>query len=84
MPFGGFHPLWLLVLLVIVLVIFGPGKLPELGGAVGRAIQEFRKASTELRDEVTRSASSEPSTTSSAPTPPAAVDAPTSQAENKG
>ena len=84
MPFGGFHPLWLLVLLVIVLVIFGPGKLPELGGAVGRAIQEFRKASTELRDEVTGSTTSEPSTTNSVPTPPAAVDAPTSQAENKG
>ena len=32
-----FHPLWLIILLAIVLIIFGPGKLPELGGAVGRA-----------------------------------------------
>ena len=84
MPFGGFHPVWLLLLLVIVLVIFGPGKLPELGGAVGRAIQEFRKASNELKDEVSRSVSSEPSSTSSTPAPPGAVEAPKSQAENKG
>jgi sec-independent protein translocase protein TatA len=84
MPFGGFHPVWLLLLLVIVLVIFGPGKLPELGGAVGRAIQEFRKASTELKDEVTRSANTEPSSSSSPPAPSGAAEPPKSQAETKG
>jgi sec-independent protein translocase protein TatA len=47
-----FHPLWLIILLAIVLIIFGPGKLPELGGAVGRGIREFRKASTEITEEV--------------------------------
>jgi sec-independent protein translocase protein TatA len=47
-----FHPLWLIILLAIVLIIFGPGKLPELGGAVGRGIREFRKASSEVTDEV--------------------------------
>jgi sec-independent protein translocase protein TatA len=47
-----FHPFWLIILLAIVLIIFGPGKLPELGGAVGRGIREFRKASTEITDEV--------------------------------
>lgn len=51
MPFG-FHPLYLVVLLVIVLIIFGPGKLPELGGAVGRGIREFRRTSNELTDEI--------------------------------
>jgi sec-independent protein translocase protein TatA len=51
MPFG-FHPLWLVVLLVIVLIIFGPGKLPELGGALGRGIREFRKTSNELSEEM--------------------------------
>jgi sec-independent protein translocase protein TatA len=53
LPFG-IHPVFLLVLLAIVLIIFGPGKLPELGGAVGRGIREFRKASSELTDEVKR------------------------------
>lgn len=32
------------VILVIALVIFGPGKLPELGGALGRGIRDFRKS----------------------------------------
>ena len=47
-----FHPFWLIILLAVVLIIFGPGKLPELGGAVGRGIREFRKASTEITSEV--------------------------------
>jgi sec-independent protein translocase protein TatA len=51
---------WIIGLLVVVLIIFGPGKLPQIGGAVGTAIKEFRKATTELKDEVTRSTSPEP------------------------
>jgi len=47
-----FHPFWLIILLAIVLIIFGPGKLPELGGAVGRGIREFRKASNDISSEV--------------------------------
>lgn len=49
----GNHLIWV-VLLVIVLIIFGPGKLPQIGSAVGSALKEFRKATTELRDEVAR------------------------------
>jgi sec-independent protein translocase protein TatA len=37
----------LLVILVIVLVIFGAGKLPELGEGLGKGIRNFRKATTE-------------------------------------
>ena len=51
MPFG-LHPAYLIILLAIVLIVFGPGKLPELGGAVGRGIKEFRKASSEITEEV--------------------------------
>jgi sec-independent protein translocase protein TatA len=80
MPFGGFHWGYLLILLVIVLIIFGPGKLPELGAGLGRAMQEFRKASTEFKDQVTQATSSEPAPSS----PPPAVEAPKSQAETKG
>ncbi len=47
-----FHPFWLIILLAIVLIIFGPGKLPELGGAVGRGIREFRKASNDITADV--------------------------------
>jgi sec-independent protein translocase protein TatA len=55
-----FHPLWLALILVIVLIIFGPGRLPELGGAVGRAMREFRKATTELTNEVTSAVQAKP------------------------
>jgi len=41
---GGWE--WL-ILLVIVLIVFGVGRLPEIGGAIGRSIREFREASRE-------------------------------------
>ncbi len=34
----------LIVILVIILVIFGAGKLPQIGGAIGKGIREFRRA----------------------------------------
>jgi sec-independent protein translocase protein TatA len=52
MPFMNIHPAFLIVLLIIVLIIFGPGKLPELGGAAGRMMREFRKTSSEITDEL--------------------------------
>jgi len=55
-----FHPIWIGVILVIVLIIFGPGRLPELGGAVGKAMREFRKATSELTNEVTSAAHATP------------------------
>jgi TatA/E family protein of Tat protein translocase len=36
-------------ILVIALLLFGPNKLPELGRLVGKALREFRRASTDLR-----------------------------------
>ncbi|MBJ7598686.1 MAG: twin-arginine translocase TatA/TatE family subunit [Candidatus Nephthysia bennettiae] len=67
MPFG-VHPGFLIILLVIVLVVFGPGKLPELGSAVGRGIREFRKESDKVMDEMKPSTSDKESP---APTTPA-------------
>lgn len=37
----------LLLLLVVVLLLFGSNKLPEIGGGLGRAIRNFRRASSE-------------------------------------
>jgi len=34
----------LIVILVVALLIFGPGKLPEIGSALGKGIRDFRKA----------------------------------------
>lgn len=39
----------LIIILVIVIVIFGAGKLPEIGGALGKGIREFRSATKELQ-----------------------------------
>ena len=36
----------LVLILVIALVVFGPGKLPEVGKALGRSLQEFRRATS--------------------------------------
>lgn len=47
---GLFQPWHLVVILVIVLIIFGPGKLPDLGQSLGRGIREF-KASVKGEDE---------------------------------
>lgn len=41
---GLLQPMHLIVILVIVLIIFGPGKLPELGAGLGKGIREFKKA----------------------------------------
>jgi sec-independent protein translocase protein TatA len=43
----------LVIILVIVIIIFGVGKLPELGGALGKGISEFRRAQAGL-DELTK------------------------------
>jgi sec-independent protein translocase protein TatA len=71
------HPAFLIVLIILVLIVFGPGRLPELGGAVGRTLKEFRKATSDLKDEVTRANSTEetagPGTVQPPPTPVAST-----------
>ncbi len=51
MPFN-VGPGELILVLVIVLIIFGPGKLPDIGSAIGKGVREFRKASTDLEDSI--------------------------------
>jgi sec-independent protein translocase protein TatA len=41
----------LVVILIIALILFGPGKLPEVGASLGKAIKEFKKASREFTKE---------------------------------
>ncbi len=43
--FRSFGPVEIGIILVIILIVFGVGKLPSVGGAIGRGIHEFRKAS---------------------------------------
>ncbi len=44
-------PMELVIILVIVLLIFGAGKLANVGGAIGKGIREFRKASSGEGDD---------------------------------
>ena len=50
--FQNFGPMELIIILVIVLIVVGPGKLPQLGQSLGKAIQGFRKAKDEDPDEL--------------------------------
>jgi sec-independent protein translocase protein TatA len=69
MPFN-IGPGELIIILAIALVVFGPGKLPEIGSAVGKGIREFRRAATDVSD----------ATRVDAPAPPPASPSPAAQA----
>ena len=50
MPFR-IGPTELIIVLVIVMIVFGVGRLPEIGGAMGKAIREFRSTVSGKSDE---------------------------------
>jgi len=62
----------IIIVLVVVLIIWGPGKLPDMGAALGRGIREFRKASSEAQDAVVHATTAAPAE----PSPVAPVAAP--------
>ncbi|HUY09000.1 MAG TPA: twin-arginine translocase TatA/TatE family subunit [Candidatus Dormibacteraeota bacterium] len=68
------HIVFLLLVILLALVVFGPKRLPELGSSVGKALQEFRKASASTMDEVR-------SVTNSVNTAPTNVEAKTPEVE---
>ena len=78
--FGSIGMPELIIILVIALIIFGPRKLPELGRSLGRSINEFKKASNELRstleDEIRVEEQHERTTATASATPPAATPPP--------
>ena len=49
MPFNIGAP-ELILILIIALIVVGPGKLPDVGAALGRGIREFRKAASDVKD----------------------------------
>jgi len=50
--FGGIGMPELIVILVIALIFFGPGKLPEVGSMIGKAIRGFQKAMAEPEEKL--------------------------------
>jgi TatA/E family protein of Tat protein translocase len=67
MGFVGGHLPEIIIVLVVILIIWGPGKLPDVGAAMGKGIREFRKASSEAHDTMVGT------TTTTAPAQPAPV-----------
>jgi len=47
----GAHLPELIVVLIVALVIFGPKRLPEIGGSLGKGIREFRRSTSGIDDE---------------------------------
>ena len=43
-------PIHLVIVLIIALIVIGPGKLPEVGAALGKSIKEFRKAASDITE----------------------------------
>jgi sec-independent protein translocase protein TatA len=70
--FGSFGWMELLLILIIVLIVFGAGKLPQLGEGVGKAIKGFKRSVNEAEpnaDDVSASQGASPSTLSDQPQP---------------
>ena len=76
MPFN-IGPGELILILIIALVVLGPGKLPDVASSLGKSVREFRKAATDLTDagKLDAPAPSTPAAQppASASTPPAAA-----------
>jgi TatA/E family protein of Tat protein translocase len=71
MPFiGNIGAPELIIILIIALVVLGPGKLPDVAQSLGKSVREFRKAATDLSD-ATKLEPNPPSAALPAPSVPA-------------
>jgi Tat protein translocase TatB subunit len=74
MNFLGMGPMELMLILVLALIVVGPGKLPEMAGQVGRVIREFRRTTSDLSGEFSRTLSLEVEERKAAQNPQAPVE----------
>jgi sec-independent protein translocase protein TatA len=65
-------PAELIIILVIALLVIGPGRLPDVGAALGKSIREFRKASSDMAEATRIDTAPVPPTAATTPTPPPA------------
>ncbi len=65
----------ILLILLVLVIFFGPKKIPDIAQSIGKGIREFKKAMRDVSDEIQKPASEEPKT----PSAPKAVDASASQ-----
>jgi len=92
MPFPNIGPGELILILIIALVVLGPGKLPDVAASLGKSVREFRKAATDVSDAAkldspapapaTPTQASAPAANPAPAAPPAAPAAPDVPAES--
>jgi sec-independent protein translocase protein TatA len=81
----GIGPFELIIVLVLVIIIFGAGKLPEIGSALGKGIKEFRNTTREINEikddlDVTKDVKEAISAVDAPESKPASTDKPSKQA----
>jgi sec-independent protein translocase protein TatA len=82
MPFG--ISIWeLMILLIVLLLIFGAKRLPEMGRSLGKGMREFKDSVTGVEDAVTTTTPTPTPTRVELPSAPSAQDAPSSEAETR-
>ncbi|MBV6522693.1 MAG: Sec-independent protein translocase protein TatA [Gemmatimonadaceae bacterium] len=59
MNFGNLGFTEILMIVVVVLLLFGAKRLPEIGSSFGRGIREFKKSLTDVNEEITKPARTE-------------------------
>ena len=72
MPFPNIGAPELIVILIIALVVLGPGKLPDVAASLGKSVREFRKAATDVSDAGKLSAPATPVASTPSGTEPTA------------
>ncbi|HQT91059.1 MAG TPA: twin-arginine translocase TatA/TatE family subunit [Candidatus Kryptobacter bacterium] len=50
----------LLIIIVVLIVFFGPKRIPDIAQSIGKGIREFKRAMKDVQDEVAKSVSEEP------------------------
>jgi sec-independent protein translocase protein TatA len=73
-------PLELIIVLVIALLVLGPGRLPDVGAALGKSIREFRKATSDVQEATKIDVTPLPPTSTATPVPSAPVATPVAAA----
>lgn len=74
-------PAELILILIVLLLVVGPGKLPDVGSALGKTIREFRKASSDVQDSIRVDASPTAPTQPAQPTQPVQPTQPATSAQ---
>jgi sec-independent protein translocase protein TatA len=52
MNIGNFKPLEILLILVVILLLFGAKRLPEMAKSIGQSVREFRKGIKDMKDDI--------------------------------